>query len=69
MKIHFTELAAAKTKPDAVMIFPVGDDKKLSPYIVPWTELPKEIRAYDVNAVAAFPEILKAGGYHLKLVR
>lgn len=30
MKINFTDLTASKTKPDAVLIFPVGDDKKLS---------------------------------------
>jgi len=32
MKINFVELAAAKSKPDAVLIFLVGEDKKLGAY-------------------------------------
>ncbi|NBX03774.1 MAG: hypothetical protein EBR02_06930 [Alphaproteobacteria bacterium] len=32
MKIQFTELSSLKSKPDAVIVLPVGDDKKLSAY-------------------------------------
>ncbi len=32
MKINFAELAAAKSKPDAVIVFLVGEDKKLGTY-------------------------------------
>jgi len=32
MKINFVELTAVKSKPDAVLIFPVGEDKKLGAF-------------------------------------
>jgi len=44
-----------------------NDDQKLSPYLVPWKELPEQIKQYDREAVLAFPRILAEGGYHLRL--
>jgi ppGpp synthetase/RelA/SpoT-type nucleotidyltranferase len=41
------------------------DDKRLSPFLKPWVELPDEISEFDWKAVRAFPEILAAGGYEL----
>lgn len=37
---------------------PRDDTKKIHDCLVPWSELPEEIREYDRNAVRAFPEIL-----------
>ncbi len=42
------------------------NEKKLSPYLVAWSQLPQGIRDYDRKAVRFFPEVLAAGGYELE---
>jgi hypothetical protein len=38
------------------------DSKKIHNYLVPWSQLPEEIKNYDREAVRAFPEILAQAG-------
>jgi hypothetical protein len=33
--------------------------KKLSPYLVPWDELDKDIRLYDIDAIVRLPEKMR----------
>lgn len=40
-------------------------DNKLSPYIVPWSDLPDEIREYDRQLVRTVPAILAASGFEI----
>lgn len=40
-------------------------EKKKSPYLVSWAELPDEIREYDRQAVRKIPEILRNLGYEI----
>ncbi len=42
-------------------------EKKLSPYLIPWTELTEEQRGWDRNAVREWPRILSEAG--LEIVR
>ena len=45
---------------------PVKDvDKKLSPYLVPWEQLPEEIREYDRNVVRGMPRFLAKAGFQV----
>jgi len=45
---------------------PVKDiDKKVSPYIVRWQDVPQKIQEYDFQAVRIFPELLAAAGYEI----
>ena len=37
-------------------------ERKVSPYLVPWTELPEEIRNYDRKAVRDLPNVLATAG-------
>jgi hypothetical protein len=37
-------------------------EKKLSPYLVPWNDVPPCIKKFDYAAVRHFPEILAAAG-------
>src|SRR5579884_3461051 len=53
MKIHFTDLNAAKGKTDAVMVFPVGEDKKLSP----------QAQAFNKQAGGALARALTSGKF------
>ena len=32
--------------------------KKISPYLVPWNELPDEIKEYDRQTIRALPDLL-----------
>lgn len=41
------------------------DARKLHDSLVPWENLPEDIRQYDRNAVRAFPDILAAAGYEV----
>jgi len=41
------------------------DDKRLSPYLIPWAELADKIRKYDYDAVRVFPQIMATGGYQV----
>jgi hypothetical protein len=46
---------------------PTADkDKKISPYLVPWDELPDQIREYDREPVRAIPRMLAAAGFELQ---
>ncbi len=40
--------------------------RQQSPYLVPWSELPDEIRDYDRQAVRAIPELLAAAGLSIR---
>ena len=39
------------------------EDKKLSPYLIPWINLPDDVKKWDYDAVENFPRILARGGY------
>ncbi len=39
--------------------------KKQTPYIVPWSELPEDIRQWDRDAVIHFPDVLKEAGLEI----
>ncbi len=39
--------------------------KKLSPYLVPWSKLPEQVRQWDRDTVLAFPEVLKEAGLEI----
>lgn len=42
---------------------PVKDvERKESPYLVPWEELPEDVRELDRNAVRAIPDVLAGAG-------
>jgi len=43
-----------------------NDERKLTPYLVSWRDLPDAIKEYDRNAVRNFPAILAEGGYQLR---
>ena len=38
------------------------EEGRLSPYLVPWKELSREIQQYDIDAVANFPQVLREAG-------
>jgi hypothetical protein len=38
---------------------------KLSPFLIPWEDLSKEVRGYDCNAVRAWPARLAEAGLQL----
>ncbi len=40
-------------------------DKKLSPYLVPWEQLPEDIREYDRNVVRGMPMFLAKAGFQV----
>jgi hypothetical protein len=42
---------------------PTAENPKQNEYLVPWAELPEEIRQIDRDLVRAIPEILAAAGY------
>ena len=42
-------------------------EKKLTPYLVAWTDLSEPIREWDRSAVSAWPDLLAARG--LRIVR
>jgi ppGpp synthetase/RelA/SpoT-type nucleotidyltranferase len=44
-------------------------DTKGSPYLVPWADLPMEVKEWDYNAVYAIPEELQKAGYEIVEVR
>lgn len=45
---------------------PIKDSKnKISPYLVPWNELPKDIKQYDIEAIQKYPKILADAGYEI----
>ncbi len=39
--------------------------RKISPHLVPWAQLPEEIREYDRQAVREWPHILAIAGWHI----
>ena len=43
--------------------------KKLSPYLVPWNELPDKIKEYDRQAMRAMPEFLAKVGFEIYRLR
>jgi hypothetical protein len=47
---------------------PRDNERRLNPSLVPWKELPDEIREYDRNAIRVFPKLLAAAGYELSRV-
>jgi hypothetical protein len=44
---------------------PKDENKKIHPCIVPWTELPDDIKPFDRNAVKLFPAILAKAGLEI----
>ncbi|MCK4304398.1 MAG: hypothetical protein KAY24_09195, partial [Candidatus Eisenbacteria sp.] len=44
-------------------------EKKQSPYLVAWTELPEDIRSFDRNAVRNIPSLMRAAGYRIVPLR
>ena len=40
--------------------------KKISPYLVPWAEVPESVKHYDREAVALFPALLEKLGYEIQ---
>jgi hypothetical protein len=44
---------------------PRDDEKKIHDCLVPWSELPENIRDYDRHGVSAFPEILAKAGLEI----
>jgi hypothetical protein len=38
---------------------------KTSPCLVPWSELPDEVKQWDLQAVARIPELLAKAGYEV----
>jgi hypothetical protein len=45
------------------------DERKVTPYLVDWDELPDDVKDYDRNAVRALPELLTFAGYEIVRVR
>jgi len=44
-------------------------EREISPYLVPWSELPERIKHYDRDAVIAIPELLARVGLEVYRVR
>ncbi|MBN1892974.1 hypothetical protein JW906_00685 [bacterium] len=40
--------------------------KKTSPYLIPWDQVPDNVKEYDREAVAVFPQLLKDLGYEIE---
>ena len=40
-------------------------EKKTTPYLVAWDDLPDDIKRYDVDAVKRIPDMLKEYGYEV----
>ena len=40
-------------------------ERKKSPYLLPWQELPEEIREYDRDTVRGLPALLAEAGFHI----
>ena len=45
------------------------DQRKVTPYLVGWDQLPDDVKDYDRNAVRALPELLTFAGYEIVRVR
>ena len=45
------------------------DQRKVTPYLVDWDQLPDDVKDYDRNAVRALPELLTFAGYEIVRVR
>ena len=45
---------------------PKDENLKRHPCIVPWSELPEDIKPFDRNAVKLFPAILVKAGYEIR---
>jgi len=41
-------------------------EKKISPYLVPWDQLPEEIKEYDRQAVRGMPDFLASAGLEIR---
>jgi hypothetical protein len=39
--------------------------RKLSPWLIPWKEVPKHIQKYDIDAINALPRKLREAGLEL----
>ena len=48
---------------------PKDAERKTTPYLVPWEELPEEIREYDRETVRAIPAFLKEAGFQVYRLR
>ncbi|MFQ5866124.1 MAG: ATP-binding protein [bacterium] len=48
---------------------PRNHDKKTSPYLVEWKDLPKKIKEYDRDAVRAIPKLLARVGFEVYRVK
>ncbi|HUL62589.1 MAG TPA: RyR domain-containing protein, partial [Methanocella sp.] len=44
-------------------------DKKISPYLVPWSDLPEEIKDRDRNPVRRIPQLLEEAGFEIYSVQ
>jgi hypothetical protein len=40
-------------------------EKKISPHLLPWSDLPKDVKKWDYDFVKAIPEKLKEIGYEI----
>ena len=40
-------------------------EKKISPYLVEWDELTKEVQQYDIDAIENFPTLLAEAGFEI----
>jgi voltage-gated potassium channel Kch len=45
------------------------DQRRVTPYLVDWDQLPEDVKDYDRNAVRALPELLTFAGYEIVRVR
>lgn len=45
------------------------DSRKVTPYLVDWSQLPEDVKDYDRNAVRALPELLTFAGYEIVRLR
>jgi hypothetical protein len=45
------------------------DERKVTPYLVDWDQLPDDVKEYDRNAVRALPELLTFAGYEIVRIR
>ena len=41
-------------------------DRKISPYLVPWSEVPDMIKKRDHESIETFPELLRKLGYEIR---
>jgi ppGpp synthetase/RelA/SpoT-type nucleotidyltranferase len=53
---------------DGWRLGPRDNDKRLHPCLLPWKDLPEDVREKDRNAIRAFPELLADAGHEISRV-